>query len=120
MFRTQDHAQRAEEASDRVEARIRQTAQVGDIGEHTIDGDANQPSLTPLRCVRGSVRSPCGSLPLRELEALAGALAAVLLAFLHAAVASEKAGVAESLGHVDDGLVAVGALRLAGQAEHGL
>src|SRR6476620_3607345 len=38
-------------------------------------------------------------LPLRELEALAGTLAAVLLAFLHAAVAGDVAGVAQLFGH---------------------
>src|SRR5260370_4518063 len=48
-----------------------------------------------------ATRSPASgkSLALRELEALAGALAAVLLAFLHAAVAGEVAGIAEFLGH---------------------
>ena len=58
-------------------------------------------------------------LPLRELEALASALAAVFLAFLHAAVAGEIAGVAQLLGHA-----AVGRRRFAldrlpcFQAEH--
>src|SRR5262249_42668008 len=56
-------------------------------------------------------------LPLRELEALAGALAAVFLAFLHAAVAGEIAGVAELLGHADDRVLAVAGV-LGRQAEH--
>src|SRR5262249_13158819 len=70
----------------------------------------------------GSPRGPGDygeGLPLRELEALAGALAAVLLSLLHAAVAGQVAGVAELLGHVrlPFGLLAVGG-RLAAQAEH--
>src|SRR5262245_40980583 len=54
---------------------------------------------------------------LRELEALAGALAAVFLAFLHAAVAGQVAGIAQLLGHVVDRLAVHGFGR-GGQAVH--
>src|SRR5262245_61588991 len=47
-------------------------------------------------------------LPLRKLEALSRSLFAVLLAFLHAAVAGEVAGVAEFLVHADGGGVGSG------------
>src|SRR5438034_5166490 len=62
------------------------------------------------------------ALPLGELERLAGPLLAVLLAFLHAAVAGEVAGVAELLGEAArGGLLAVGArLRFGRAAEHAL
>src|SRR5436190_7356677 len=69
----------------------------------------------------GNCRGGWGS-ALAELEALAGALAAVLLALLHAAVARQVARVAQLLGHRHDGLV--GRLALGGrragrrQAEH--
>src|SRR4051812_41976317 len=60
----------------------------------------------------------CGagvSLALRELERPAGALAAVLLAFLHAAVAGQVARITQLLGHVafrrGSGWLAVGARR---------
>src|SRR5262249_22378577 len=71
-------------------------------------GSKTKPGRIPPR--RGSSRfSVCTNRPLAfgELEALAGTLAAVLLAFLHAAVAGEKARVAQLLGH------AVGCLVLA-------
>src|SRR5439155_10382438 len=51
-----------------------------------------------------------------ELEGAAGAFEAVLLAFFHAAVAGEIAGVAELLGHAAGGFT-VGGLG-AGLAEH--
>src|SRR5262249_35054431 len=58
------------------------------------------------------------SLALGELEALAGALFAVFLAFLHAAIAGEIAGVAEDLGDAAGGFaVGFGRGRV---AEHGL
>src|SRR5438552_9600094 len=50
---------------------------------------------------RGALR--CASRlnsPLRELEALAGTLAAVLLALLHTAIAGQEAGVAQALRQV--------------------
>src|SRR5882724_3347632 len=61
------------------------------------------PRSSRLR-VSGSAAPPANPqagdhLALRELEALAGALATVLLAFLHAAIAGEVAGVAELFGH---------------------
>src|SRR5262249_46096162 len=56
---------------------------------------------------------------LGELEALAGAFAAVLLAFLHAAVAGKEAGVTQLLGHAAGGaLLAVGGGRFGLRAEH--
>src|SRR4051794_34110401 len=54
---------------------------------------------------------------LRELEALAGALAAVLLAFLHALVAGEIAAVAQLLVHAASSL-GLGAFGARGGAEH--
>src|SRR5262245_57423545 len=46
--------------------------------------------------------------PLRELEALAGALLAVFFALLHAAVAGEVSGVAQLLVHADGGRIGSG------------
>src|SRR5262245_43990142 len=70
-----------------------------------------------VRCLRLARRSGLQTgrskrkrfgLPLRELEALAGALLAVLLALLHAAVAREVAGVAQLLVHADGGRIGSG------------
>src|SRR4051812_34070032 len=50
-------------------------------------------------CPLSSVLCPLAFSALRELEAAAGALAAVLLAFLHTTVAGQVARVAELLDH---------------------
>src|SRR5262245_59289706 len=58
-------------------------------------------------------------LTLGELEALAGALTAVFLTFLHAAVAGQEVRIAQLLGHAANVVGAVGAFLLrGGQAEH--
>src|SRR5437588_8715757 len=54
-------------------------------------------------------------LPLRELEAFAGAFSAVFFAFFHTAVAGEIAGVAELLRHTAGSSRSVG-LALSGSA----
>src|SRR4051794_30903960 len=66
----------------------------------------------------GCRQSASAALPLRELEALASALAAVLLAFLHALVAGQVAAVAQLLDHAAGfALLVLGAR---GFAEHRL
>src|SRR5207244_2888661 len=66
-------------------------------------------------------RAPKHGSALGELERLASALAAVLLAFLHAAVARQVAGRTQLVAHVDDVLVGHLALGNGGvQAEHRL
>src|SRR5262245_28394287 len=88
-------------------------------GPGKLKGAHAHASRFPTRPAR-SVNAAASALG--ELEALAGALAAVLLPLLHPAVAGEVAGIAELLGHGDNGLVGgLVRLRLGGvQAEHTL
>src|SRR5262249_38140522 len=66
----------------------------------------------------GTIGRSAGS-ALGELEALARALAAVLLAFLHAAIAGQEVRIAQLLGHAADLIGAIRALLLrGGQPEH--
>src|SRR5262245_26143403 len=100
---------------------------------------ANHPIVAALPCpgqrLRKQERGPerqsspgprwCSQSPpsaVGELEALAGALAAVFLALLHAAIPGQEARVAQFLRHGHDGLVGLAVLVGLGglQAEVGL